>query len=490
MQLFRRHPKALPFLFLTEMWERFGFYIVQGMLVLYASQQLGFSDDESYTLSGSFTALVYIAPILGGALADKVLGFKRAILWGGVFLSMGYALLSFSWAAGFYIALATIIVGNGLFKPNISSLLGTLYTPQDTARDAGFTLFYVGINSGILLAGISSGLIKNHFGWHASFAAASVGLLVGLGIFILGIVRGDIPSQPTFSVIEKKRFLTKPWLILYCLFTIGVLSFFLKSNLVSQWLLPIIGIGLLFFIFMMVFKQDAMHRKNMFTLNILILASVIYWTFYLQMFFSINFFIERLVHKQMMGISIPTTVFYSLESIFVILLGPVCAWFWQRLHETAVNPSPYIKFVIAIFLVGIAFLILALGTYFTPANEQVNLIWVVFSYLLISIGELLLSPIGLSTITLLAPTHMAGLMMGVWFVALGFGGGLGGWLAELASVPAGVDSRVTQLLIYQSAFLDYALFAFAIAAALGISWLVARKFMFNKQELEQNLTTT
>src|SRR3990167_454908 len=171
-----RHPIALPFLFLTEMWERFGFYVVQGLLILYMTQYFGFTDNEGYTILGVFSALVYISPFIGGFLADKILGFKTAIVWGGLFLIVGYALLSLPYPKLlFYPALATIIIGNGLFKPNISSLLGTQYASNDPRRDSGFTIFYIGINIGAFLAGISSGYIKNFFGWRTSFGLAAFG---------------------------------------------------------------------------------------------------------------------------------------------------------------------------------------------------------------------------------------------------------------------------------------------------------------------------
>ena len=181
----KRHPKALPFLFLTEMWERFGFYVVQGMLVLYMTKSFGFSDDKSYTILGVFSALAYTAPMIGGMIADRLIGFKLAIVWGGIFLSMGYTFLALSGPHDFYFALGTIIVGNGLFKPNISSLLGSLYSSSDTGRDAGFTIFYVGINIGALMARISSGYIKDYFGWQAGFILAVSVLIVSLIILQL-----------------------------------------------------------------------------------------------------------------------------------------------------------------------------------------------------------------------------------------------------------------------------------------------------------------
>lgn len=471
----RHHPKALPYLFLTEMWERFGFYVVQGMLVLYMTKGYGFSDDKSYTILGVFSALAYIAPMVGGLIADRLLGFKVAILWGGVFLSVGYAFLAFSGPTNFYYALATIIVGNGLFKPNISSLLGALYPPGDTARDAGFTIFYVGINLGALLAGISSGFIKDHFGWHAGFGLASIGLIIGLITFIIGTKWGDIKYQSVL-ITKHHRFLSKPWLILYCLIMIPLLGSVLISHFLGKWLLPLVGIFLLFFVFILAYRQDTLRDRNrLITLNILIIASVIFWMIWMQIFFSANLFIDRVVNKHIFGFNIPTTVFYALESVFVILLGPLFAWLWEKLSEHHIESSPFIKFVFAILFVGLGFVTLAISTLYPNADNLVNPLWIVVSYFLITIGELLLSPIGLSAVTLLSPPHLTGMMMGVWFVALGFGGAFAGWLATFSSIPESAKDALSQLPIYRGAFLHYAYLAFIVSLILFIVQLLVKK---------------
>ncbi len=474
----RRHPKALPFLFLTEMWERFGFYVVQGMLVLYMTKAFGYSDNQSFTILGVFSALAYIAPMAGGLLADKVLGFKVAILWGGIFLILGYALLALPWANGFYLALATIIVGNGLFKPNISSLLGALYKPGDPARDAGFTLFYIGINLGVLLAGASSGYIKDYFGWHAGFGLASLGLIIGLCTFGIGVKWGGINQSASPFRQSKNNFLRKPWLIMYCLLTIAGLSFLLQSSILGKWLLPTVGVLLIFFVFALAYRQTSPYRQRLITLNILIISSIIFWMIFLQIFFSVNLFIDRLVNKQIAGFHLSTTIFYSLESIFVILLGPLFAWSWQTLNQNKRNPAPFLKFIFAIVFVGLGFLVLAICTYFPNTENLINPLWIVFSYFFITVGEMLLSPIGLSAVTLLAPPQLTGMMMGIWFVALGFGGEFAGWLAKLSSISDSAQNAVAQLPVYRNAFLDYAYLAFGVAIAL----FVLRAFLRKKLE--------
>jgi POT family proton-dependent oligopeptide transporter len=469
-----RHPRALPFLFLTEMWERFGFYVVQGMLVLYMTKAYGFSDDKSFTVSGMFAALAYISPLTGGFLADRVLGFKVAIVWGAGFLILGYALLAAPFPELFYWALATIIVGNGLFKPNISSLLGALYEQGDTARDAGFTIFYIGINLGVLLAGVSSGYIKDHFGWHAGFGLASVGLVIGLATFGLGVrVMG---MNYASSTLIKHKWLATHWFVLYCLVAIAFVTLLLRSDVLGTWFLPFVGVALLIFMFVLAARQPIEIRKGLFTLNILVVSSVIFWAIFLQMFLSTNLFIDRLIDRTVLGMTIPTTAFYALDSVFVILLGPLFAWSWSALNENNKNPSPVLKFVFAIVFAGLGCLALAASTHFAGENNLINPLWIVLAYLLITIGELLLSPIGLSAVTLLSPAHLAGLMMGIWFAALGFGGHVAGALAKIASIPESAQNPVAELPIYHQAFMDYAYLAFGIAVVLyGVHKVMSRR---------------
>lgn len=468
----RHHPKALPYLFLTEMWERFGFYVSQGLLVLYMSEYYGFSDNTSYTISGIFSGLVYISPFIGGFLADKLLGFKTAIIWGGLFLILGYALLSLSTTTFlFYPALATIIIGNGFLKPNVSSLLGTQYTPEDPRRDSGFTIFYIGINIGAALSGVS-GYIRNAFGWHMAFVLASIGMFIGLIVFFSGL-KHIIDTQKPMPINRKFKF----QLFFYCVLAIIGISFLLKIYALANWLLPSAGVILLVFLIILTVQQNAEYRKRMLVLNTLIISSIIFWMLFLQLFNSANLYIDRLVDKTLFGIHLTTTVFYASESVFIILLGPLFAWAWHQLGRRQKNPSPVTKFVLGILFAGFGFLVLGFSTLFPNSENLINPLWIFFSYLLITIGELLLSPIGLSAVTLLAPTHLIGMMMGIWFVATGFGGLFAGWIAKLSSVPSTTATVAEKLAIYQNAFFDYAYLAFFIAIVLFFVQLSIKRML-------------
>jgi len=464
------HPKALPFLFLTEMWERFGFYVAQGLLVLYMTQYYGFSDNESYTISGVFAGLVYISPFVGGILADRILGFKTAIIWGGLFLVLGYALLSLSavqWV--FYPALATIIIGNGLLKPNISSLLGSQYTRDNPRRDSGFTIFYIGINIGVALSGLS-GYVKNAFGWQTTFALASLGMIIGLLTFFSGLKY--INNTQKLKPVSHKL---KSLVLICCVLSILGVSLLLKVNALANVLLPAAGVVLLVFLVMLTLKQEGESRKRMIVLNTLIISSIVFWTLFLQLFNSANLYVDRLVDKNLLGMHLTTTVFYASESIFIMIFGPLFAILWEILGTHNKNPSPVSKFVLGIFFAGLGFLVLGISTMFPNSQELINPLWIFSAYLLITFGELMLSPIGLSAVTMLAPTNLVGMMMGVWFVATGFGGLFAGWIAKLSSVPQSAQTAAQKLAIYQHAFFNYACLAFAVAVILFLVKLGLKK---------------
>lgn len=464
MSAITRHPKALTYLFLTEMWERFGFYTVQGLIVLYMTQYFGFSDSDSYSISGTFTALVYISPLVGGYLSGKYIGYQQAVVWGGFFLILGYALLALPYAHTLiYPALATVIVGNGLLKPTISSLLGTQYSPHDHRRDSGFTIFYIGINVGAFLAGASSGYVKEYFGWSMSFALASIGIVIGLLTFAYGLryIRTTHIRHPE---MEKIKFSLN--LIIYSILAIIGVTFILRMSIISSYLLPTAGIIMLIVLTILTLQQKAQDRYKMLTLNTLVLSSVAYWMLYFQMFLAANLYIDRLVDKQFLGLTLTTTIFYASESVFIILLGPIFAWLWHRLSRANKNPSSINKFIWGLFFAGLGFLVLTASTHFLDQNNLVSAPWIFFAYLLITIGELFISPIGLSAVTTLAPANLVGLMMGVWFSGIGFGAVFGGSVAKLASIPDTVHTISEKLAIYENAFLDFACMVFFMAIVL------------------------
>lgn len=468
-----RQPAALTVLFLAEMWERFGFYIVQGMLVLYLTQAFGWSDDKSYTLSGGFTAFVYISPIIGGYIADKILGFKSAILLGGVLLAVGYGLLALATRGEIFLydALAVIIIGNGFFKPNIGSLLGTFYHAKDPRREAGFTLFYMGINLGTMFSTLSAGFVKDALGWAAGFGMASIGLVFGIISFLLGIKHlagyGLAPVNIQRTSKLEVWLHSKTAVAAGIILGVPVLTLFLHKGGMATILLAAFAVILLILLFVFVYKQPTLQaRRQMLALIFLTLIAVIFWAIFFQIFFSVNLFVERNIDRTFFGYSIPTVAFISFEAIFIVLLSPFLARFWIYCASINRNPSIPVKFFLSFLCMGTAFSILALSTHFQHADSLISPFWIPLAYLFITIGELLLSPIGLSAVTLLAAPRLVGMMMGVWLIAIGYGGKLAGVIAGFSSIPEGIKNKLLESQYYGDAFLKYAVISFIAAVVI------------------------
>lgn len=454
-----KQPPALNYLFLTEMWERFGFYTAQGLLVLYMTNYFQLEDKQSFVISGLFAGLAYIAGVFGGYIADRWLGFKTTITWGGIALILGYLSLAFAIELHiFYLSLSIIIVGNGLLKPNISGLLGEQYENNSPVREAGFTIFYMGINIGAALSGFS-GYIRDYFGWHAPFFCASLGMCLAMFIFFMS--RHQFKSRPVANGQRSKL------LLLVCLmFVVGVITTLFDFVKNAEWILPSLGVLLLLYISKLTLSLTKTQRANMLLLLLLILSSIIFWMLFYQLFIAANLFVERLVQKQYGSVALSTTLFYASEGVFIILLAPLFALFWQRTALTKYHLSVVNKFACGLLFMGLGFLLLTISTQYPNANMLINPLWVFAAYLLITIGEIFLSPIGLAAITALSPPGYVGLMMGTWFVATGFGGFFAGMIATIAAIPHAVTTNIEKLAIYHHAFLIYALIGLCFAIAL------------------------
>lgn len=467
----RRQPAGLPILFLTEMWERFGFYVVQGLLVLYLTQHLGMSDTQSYQISGAFTAFVYISPIIGGYIADKIIGYRAAVVTGNILFILGYGLLGLLGQGFLYLCLAIIILGNGFFKPNIATLLGTLYDKVDARREAGFTIYYMGINLGVILSTLSSGFVKDWLGWSAGFSLAAVGLIVGLLTFIIGIKKmaghGLPPPKQQFNSVWLSVLHSRAAVIFGSIIAIPLVAFLLRSNTFSSIALILAAIALLVGIIALALKQPELQSRNrILALLVLNIITVAFWAVFFQIFFSVNLFIDRNVDRVIFGLQIPTVAFISFESIFILLTGPFLARLWLRLHYRNKNISTPVKFFWGFVIVGIGFLLLAASAYFHNAAGLTHPLWIPVSYLFLTLGEMLVSPIIISAVTLLSPPQWVGLMMGVYLIGIGYGGKVGGMIASLSSIPADVTSPVAQSHYYSNAFFQYALMSLLVAVVV------------------------
>lgn len=502
---FLGHPAGLFVLFFAEMWERFSYYGMRALLTLYMVQALLFSDDQSLGIYGAYTALVYATPLIGGLLADQLLGFKRAVILGGVLMVVGHAAMALdqaslsalfslmglgvsqSGATGLdialgggvfhlettyflYTALAFLIIGNGFFKPNISSMVGKLYDAEgysDAKRDGGFTIFYMGINLGAFASGLLCSWVAMEFGWHYGFGLAAVGMIAGLWVFagFQKLLYGE--GQPPDLERLKKRVLpglSLEWAIyLGAVLTVPILAVLVSAEGIMQALLLSIGALVLVGMLVMAMRADKAQREQIFVILALILFSTIFWAFFEQAGSSLTLFTERNVDRDFFGWTIPAAAFQSANPLYIITLAPVFAWVWQSLNKRGWEPRTPVKFALALLQVGAGFALLTWSAAFAGDSGHVPMLFLMLGYLLHTTGELSMSPVGLSKITQLSPAKSVGLIMGVWFLSSSFANYIGALFAKLAAPPAGTDiktmSAAQTLPLYTDLFQTIAIIA-------------------------------
>lgn len=453
-----RQPKGLYTLFFTELWERFGFYMVSTILVLYLSKGLSYSDTSAYLLYGAFSSMLYLMPVMGGFIADKFIGFRQSIAIGGFLFLVGYALMSIPNERLLFIGLSIVIIGNGFFKPNVSSMVGDLYEPGDARRDGGFTLFYMGINIGALLPPIFAGALVAAYTWGSGFLVSSLGMVISLITFALGRKRcGDAGAVPRSSPILKSSGFKITFYFLLALgifVVISILHLLLYHPKEANVILVAASLGIIAAVLFFLFKELPEQRRKMIACLILIVLSVGFWAIYIQTFTSLMLFADRNTVHELLGFKIDTEFTQFYNPFFIIVLSPFLSWLWVRLEEKGQNPSTPLKFSIGILCMAIGFLVLGSGIAAFNVDGIASPWWLILSYLIQTIGELLISPIGLAMVTRLAPKHLVGMMMGVWFLTTAAAFAIGGGLATLSDVPKDA-TEVASLHIYSHAFYIY-----------------------------------
>ncbi|NBC81803.1 MAG: MFS transporter [Bacteroidetes bacterium] len=456
MMFFRKHPKGLFILFFTEMWERFSFYGMKTLLIFYLTKYHFFSDDVSNETIANYAGLVYALPIIGGAVADRYLGFKKSIVFGAILLVLGHLGMAYEghqayYAANgeivrdntaiqvFYFSLALIIMGVCYIKPNISSIVGSLYKPGDRNRDAGFTIFYMGINIGSASASLLCGWLGETYGWKYGFGLAGIGMIIGLITFLLGQKQlQGLGGPPEPEKLKEKPFLGIPreWGI----YILSILGIFLvwqivqDHHVVGSLLASTGGIFIVFIVWYMIKKASAVERARLFVLIIISFFSIVFWALFEQSFTSMNLFTDRIVDRRVFGNELNAGMFISLNAIFIVIFAPVMAALWMRLGKSRMEPNIPVKFAMGIMLAGLGFGSLVMGIKLIGTDGKVALIWLVLAYFFHTIGELALSPVGLSAVTKLSPSKIVGTMMGVWFLATAASEYIAPILAKLASV--------------------------------------------------------
>ncbi len=438
---FLGHPIGLFVLFFAEMWERFSYYGMRALLVLYLTQHFLFAEEKAYIIYGAYTSLVYITPAIGGWLADNFLGQRKAVFYGAVLLTFGHILMAFEGDGGqnqyylnfFYLALSFIIVGSGFLKANISSIVGALYSRDDKRKDPAFTIFYMGINLGAALGAIIAGYLGERIGWKYGFGAAGIGMVLGLIVFVAGkpLLMGRGESSFPQRLKATHAGITTEWLI----YIGGVLAVFAVWQLIQYqavvgWLLGICGLLLATYVIVVsAVTLKSQDRDRIFVAMFLMGASILFWALFEQAGSSLNLFTDKRVDRRIFGFDVPASTFQSINAIYIVLLAPVFAWLWTFLAKRGLEPSTPAKFGLAMIQLGAGFLVLVAGAVAAGGNLT-PVMFIFLIYLLHTTGELCLSPVGLSAMTKLALPHMVGLIMGTWFFASALGNFTAGLIAR------------------------------------------------------------
>ena len=542
------HPKGLAVLFFTEMWERFSYYGMRGLLIIYLTQHFLFSDERSAVMYGAYTALVYVMTIIGGSLADRYLGQRKAVTFGAILLVLGHfgmafegegskeiltyqggeyqvtldarggdanqvivsdtgsSLISFSdggqtlnvadpaavglpasisaseyetriereelYVMILYLSLALIIAGVGYLKANISTIVGALYGYEDPRRDSGFTIFYMGINLGSFLSTITCGILGIVYGWKYGFGLAGIGMLAGLLVFIWGQKYLDGHAEPPNPEKLKKSFLGPINVELAC-YLVGVIIIgvsmlmVMNAHLIPDWFVGMLGIAIFLGLCgYAVTKLKGDERSRMFAAIYFVLAQIPFWALFEQAGSSLNLFTDRLVDRTMFGWSVPAPVFQSLNAMFIFMFAPVFAWMWVALAKRNREPSTPVKFAGGVFLVGLGFLALVGGMTASGSAGMTAVYFVFLIYFVHTMGELMLSPVGLSAVTKMAPARVVGLAMGSWFLY----SGLSNYLAGVIARGTGAETIGGQLTDIAAAKATYAeVYTNVAYVAMGIA---------------------
>lgn len=453
---FLGHPKGLVICFLTEMWERFSYYGMRGLLIFYLTQYFLFSDETAAGIYGAYISLVYITPVVGGIIADRYLGPGKAVILGACLLVAGHFGMAIEGSQAievtvqgetivqrdpvflqiFYFSLALIIMGVGFLKANISTLVGSMYERKDPRRDGAFTLFYMGINMGSFFGAIVCGFLLQRYGFSYGFGAAGIGMLFGLLVFIRGKHLFGEAANPVNPALLKMKILpgiNREWGI-YIGTLIGVLLCWqlIQNRAIVGGLLSSSLIVMVFVVVTYAFTKCAPHDRNRMLVCLFLMSyQVIFWSLFEQTGSSLNLMADRNIDRVVLGFEIPVVWFQSVNAFFIMTLAPIFSAIWVYLGRRGWEPSTPMKFALSLIQLGLGFLFLVYGASLATDPTQVAVIWLVLLYLLHTTGELCISPVGLSMTTKLSVPGVVGMMMGCWFLASAAGNYVSGTIAAM-----------------------------------------------------------
>lgn len=553
------HPKGLAILFFTEMWERFSYYGMRGLLVLYLTQHFLFSDEKSSIMYGAYTALVYVMTIIGGTLADRYLGQRKAVTFGAILLCIGHFGMAFEGSGSkeyvvtngseievqyegrgdnrmlfmpydgadrrvtfdletgdmlvletadrerdptapvyatiakddfttrieqqtlytniLFLSLAFIIAGVGYLKANISTIVGALYEFDDPRRDSGFSLFYMGINLGSLLSSLTCGIIGIVWGWKYGFGLAGIGMLAGLMVFVWGQKYLDGKAEPPNPEALKKSFLGPINVEMACyLAGVGVIAvamlLVMNAEVIPEWFVGSLGIaifiGLLGYCFL---QLSGTERNRMFAAIYFVLAQIPFWALFEQAGSSLTLFTDRLVDKEMFGWNVPTPVFQFLNAGYIVIFAPIFAWMWISLAKRNLEPSTPVKFAIGVFLAGLGFLSLVGGMGISGSTGMTAVYFIFLIYWVHTMGELMVSPVGLSAVTKMAPARVVGMTMGAWFLYSGLSNYLAGVIARTTGAET-IGGQVTNIAEAKATYVSVYTNVGYVAMGIGVVMLL------------------
>ncbi len=476
-----KYPKRLWYLFFSEMWERFAFYGMRGMLVYFMTKQLLMPDDEAQLKYGGIQAFIYAMTFVGGLFADKLLGFRKSIFWGGLLMIIGSFALAASPKDFFYIGISFTIIGTGFFKPNISSMVGSLYKEGDPRRDAGFGLFYSGINLGALLGGAVCILVGKQYSWNLAFGLAGIGMIIGLAVFIFTKrTLGPIGLPPMEGKISAKKILRNDiFVYIGSLLALPLIYLMVKNSQYTDYFMYTVGpLALLYIIYEIAKLEDKASKHKMIAAMVFIIFSIFFWAFFEQAGGSLSLFAADNLHDTVLGIPMdPNAVNNSSNSVFVVILSPIAGLLWLWLARRKKEPNTVIKFGIGFLFVSLSFYLYYYTRFFADANGKTSLDIFTFAYLVSTLGELCLSPIGLSLMTTLAPNKLHGIMMGMWFLASAYGQYAAGLLGADMSDTSANATNMDKLMAYTEGYKDLAIYALLAGVILIIISPAIRKLM-------------
>ena len=455
------HPKGLFYLFFAELWERFSYYGMRALLMLYMVNEFftyitdeAYREEMSFGIFAAYGSLVYATPVLGGMIADKFIGFKKSIMLGGILMALGHFSMAFYFKSDvlgfevsainhffFYAALALLIVGNGFFKPNISTMVGRLYPEGDDRRDSGFTIFYMGINAGAFLAPLVCGWLGYEYGWHYGFGAAGIGMIAGLLVFMKGMndgVFGDNGQQPV-EYIEKKMYgmRTDYFFYLVAALMVPIAAFLVKYNALEvlegmhlhSALLSLLGVIILGILGKKMIELSRMEVFRLLSVLVLTLLITVFWSFFELAGTAITLFAERNVNLTLLNASQTN----AINPGYIIFLAIPFSMMWVYLSKTQRNPTTPNKFALGILQLGLGFIVFAMSAQYMDAAGRTPFMFLMIGYLLLTTGELFISPIGLSKVTELSPKSMTAFMMGVYFLSSSYAHYISGAIAKLTT---------------------------------------------------------